>query len=60
MARAVTMVVQVAVSGGDGGFGGGSGGDEGKGRGVGGGALYSIVPVKNILIYRHFSYMKLT
>ncbi len=45
--------------GGGGGIGGGSG--EGEGSGVGGGgALYIIVPVKIILIYRNFSYMKST
>ena len=45
--------------GGGGGIGGGSG--EGEGSGVGGGgALYIIVPVKIILIYRNFSYVKLT
>jgi hypothetical protein len=55
----VTMAVRVGGGGDGGGLGGGSGGGEGEGRG-GGGALYTIVPVKNILIYRNFSYMKLT
>ena len=43
-----------------GGGGGGSGGGEGEGRGIGGVALYLIGPVKIILIYRNFSYVKLT
>ncbi len=61
VARAATMVVRVAGGGDGGGFGGGSGGGKGKGRGIGGGgALYIIVPLKIILIYRNFSYMKLT
>jgi hypothetical protein len=43
------------------GSGGGSGGGSGKGSGVGGSsALSIIIPGKIILIYRNFSYMKLT
>ncbi len=61
VARVVTMAVRVAGSGNGGGFGGGSGSGKGKGRGVcSGGAVYIIVPVKIILIYRNFSYMKST
>ncbi len=61
VARAVTMAVAVIGGGGGGGIGGGSGGGKGKGSGIGSdGALYIIVPVKIILIYRNFSYMKLT
>jgi hypothetical protein len=63
VARAVTNAVVVAGgdSGGGIGIGDGSRGGEVKGSGVGGGgALYIIVPVKNILIYTIFSYMKLT
>ncbi len=65
----------VCVSGKGGGKSGGEGGDNGGGSCIGGGsvggkrkdsgvgsggALYIIVPVKIVLIYRNFSYMKLT
>ncbi len=61
VARAVMMAVVVAGGGGGSGIGGGSGGGEGEGSGIGGGgALYIIIPVKNILINRNFLYMKST
>ncbi len=69
VARAVARTVMMAVvvtGGGDGGgcgsgIGCGSDGCKGEDSGMGGGgALYIIVSVKIIPIYRNFSYMKLT